>query len=231
MIVIGDSHVRAFAKKREISPIFIGPGKEYNFTSQHSAENLLKAILKLKDIIQGETVILFFGEPDTRFALGKGWHPWNFQEVNDDIDNNPFVLNCAKRYVYIISILINQIDAQFNILLPIYTTNFNQCRYIDLFNNYIQQKKICNVIDINSEVSKNGVLNKFYQQDIVHSNHEIVKLVLKKTKNKNNNKNKPYALNVSQLKFNKKFGCYLLPNKSNLRKYFEQIVNILYRKS
>ena len=225
MIVIGDSHVRAFAEKKDINAIFVGPGKEYNFTSAFFADNVMRAILSIKDIIQGETVILFFGEPDTRFALGKGWQPWDFQEVKDDINNDIFVLNCAKRFINVFSKLINQIDADLNILLPVYTSNLNQCRYIDLFNNYILQKMTCNVIDINFEVSKNGVLNKFYQLDIIHSNNEIVEVVLKKVKN--DNKNKLKAASVDRLKFNRKFGCYFLSNKGKLSKYLEKITNLL----
>ena len=83
----------------------------------------------------------------------------------------------------------------------------------------------CNVIDINFEVSKNGVLNKFYQLDIIHSNNEIVEVVLKKVKN--DNKNKLKAASVDRLKFNRKFGCYFLPNKSKLRKYLKKITNLL----
>lgn len=224
MIVVGDSHVRAF-KNTYINAIFVGPGKEYNFTSQFYADNVTRAILSIKDIIQGETVILFFGEPDTRFALGKGWHPWDYQEIKDDVNNDVFVLNCAKRLVSTFSKIFNEIDAEFNILLPIYTPNFNQCKYIDLFNAYILEKMTCNVININAQVSKNGVLDKFYQSDIIHSNCEIAELVLKKFKNKNKLK----TFNISRLKFNKKFGCYFLSNKSMFRKYLEKITNFLLR--
>ena len=225
MIAIGDSHVRAFASREGIKSIFVGPGKEYNFISQSHAESVIKAIFSIEDIIQGQDVILFFGEPDTRFALGKGWHPWNYERIQDDVNNDTFVLNCAKRFVSTFSSLINEINAEFNILLLVYTPNANQCRYIDLFNKYVAENMACNVIDINSKVSNDGVLDKFYQLDVIHSNREIVEVVLKKVKNKN----KLEAVRTERLKFNKKFGCYCFRNKSSVKIYLEKIISLFIR--
>ena len=225
MIVIGDSHVRAFASKLGVYPIFVGPGKDYNFISQLNAENVVNAILSLEEIITGQDVILFFGEPDTRFALRKGWHPWNYEMIQDDIDNDALVLNCARRFVRHITGLINGIDAQFNILLPVYTININQCRYINMFNQYVISNIACNIIEINSKISNNGILGRDYQLDIIHSNSNIVNIAIQDLKFKV----LPPPAAIKKLIFREDFGCYCLKNEKIVTILIKKLINFIKR--
>mgnify|MGYP006145144089 CR=1 FL=1 len=77
IIVFGDSHCRAFSNNENFMPIFTGEGKKHCFINDVTAKNTEKAILSaLQNFKNTTSVILYFGEPDTRYYLGKGWKPW-----------------------------------------------------------------------------------------------------------------------------------------------------------
>lgn len=84
--VIGDSHTRAFGFTNIFIPVFLGSGKQHCFIddkrSEIVLERLTKSIQNIKQKSGIKTYLLVFGEPDTRWLLGKGWYPWNKKIYN-----------------------------------------------------------------------------------------------------------------------------------------------------
>lgn len=76
ILVLGDGHVRSYAENSNFFPVFLGPGKVCNFTSDQCADYFTAKALTMLERVSGKTVLLVLGEPDTRFALGRGWLPW-----------------------------------------------------------------------------------------------------------------------------------------------------------
>ena len=75
--VIGDSHARAFSYNNNFIPFFVGEGREHCFRNDKCLSNVISKVLNItKEIITQDTIVLFLGEPDTRFYLGRGWKPW-----------------------------------------------------------------------------------------------------------------------------------------------------------
>ncbi|HMB99445.1 MAG TPA: hypothetical protein VKN14_00250, partial [Flavobacteriaceae bacterium] len=78
IIVLGDSHVRSFAKHTAFMPLFMGPGKEICFIDESKYNNTLHIAKKvLANFNKDDHFVLVFGEPDCRWCAGQGWHPWN----------------------------------------------------------------------------------------------------------------------------------------------------------
>ncbi|RLC04126.1 MAG: hypothetical protein DRH90_09500 [Deltaproteobacteria bacterium] len=75
--VIGDSHTRAFSFNDNFIPFYIGGGKQRCFLSDQRLSDLISKVLHIvKEVAAQDSIILFLGEPDTRFNLGIGWKPW-----------------------------------------------------------------------------------------------------------------------------------------------------------
>ena len=57
--------------------IYIGGGKQRCFLSDQRLSDLISKVLHIvKEVAAQDSIILFLGEPDTRFNLGIGWKPW-----------------------------------------------------------------------------------------------------------------------------------------------------------
>jgi len=75
--VIGDSHTRAFSFNDNFIPFYIGGGKEHCFLSDQRLSDFISKVLHIvKEVVAQDSIILFLGEPDTRFYIGSGWKPW-----------------------------------------------------------------------------------------------------------------------------------------------------------
>ena len=75
--VIGDSHARAFSCNSNFIPFFIGEGKKHCFVNDKYLSGLILKVLNIvKEVTAQDSIILYLGEPDTRFYLGRGWRPW-----------------------------------------------------------------------------------------------------------------------------------------------------------
>lgn len=211
MVIIGDSHVRAFGFDQSYFPIFLGPGKENNFISYENASAVLEKLLSLRTILENREVILLFGEPDTRFALGKGWHSWNFSEQPDDVGNNYFIERCVERYVFVLRELKKSVQADFFVLAPLLTSNPNQTNYLLNYGEILRAESPFNVVDINESLCEFGVLKREYQQDMVHANFHILKYL---PSHRELSENEIEKLKGKLLIHNKKFGCYEFKNKT-----------------
>lgn len=77
ILVVGDGHVRQYAGNPNFLPVFLGPAPTHNFTSdpladayQQKAESVISSVLN-------NCIVFVLGEPDCRWALGRGWVPWD----------------------------------------------------------------------------------------------------------------------------------------------------------
>ncbi|MAV30710.1 MAG: hypothetical protein CL866_06460 [Cycloclasticus sp.] len=209
MVIVGDSHVRAFGFQEGYTPIFLGPGKSYNFTSYESALKVKSSLLKIANLIRGEELLLLFGEPDTRFALGKSWHSWEYNEYPDDVNNSAFIHNCVDRYVLVQQEIIKTFSNNVRILAPMMTQNPNQGVYLRAYNKLLKERSLFEVIDINNEISNKAVLKPEFRKDIIHANSNVVRYLSHLLRDNTTSLNFQSQL----LMFNYHFGCYQFNNQ------------------
>ncbi len=185
--VIGDSHTRSFAFSNLFIPFCIGAGKKYCFIDSSKALNVLnkstELIQKIELEIEPEYYMFVFGEPDTRWLLGKGWYPWNRKL------RNPFIyyrrwelLECnLKRYVSVIRKILTTEKK-----IIIYGNTSIYYEQIDLAKRWNDQLGYCcqelGVIFVNilDDILMQDKVMDEYVNDISHANQKIMPLVAKK---------------------------------------------------
>jgi len=114
IVVLGDSHVRAFARHTAFLPLFIGSGKEVCFlTDQHAVKARERILANLKRI-DPRPVMLFLGEPDTRLHL-ENKHGTRLDGAAAD---EKHVAQCAARYQAVITEVRRQWAAPLLIISP-----------------------------------------------------------------------------------------------------------------
>lgn len=82
MIIVGDSHVRSYTKSQFLSSaIFVGSGKENNFSSNAGLISYMLriGILKFSSVpfIRKSSIVIVIGEPDVRYSAYRSWYPKN----------------------------------------------------------------------------------------------------------------------------------------------------------
>ena len=101
--VIGDSHARAFSYNNNFIPFFIGEGRKHCFINDKCLSNIISKVFNIiKEIKTWDWVILFLGEPDTRFYLGRGWKPWK-RKFGFSIRRRSKIKKSFKRYCQLIN--------------------------------------------------------------------------------------------------------------------------------
>lgn len=221
--VIGDSHVRSFSANENFFPIYIGSGNAHCFISFEHFFNVLGNILYLQNILPYNANVIFaFGEPDTRYSLGRGWQPWNEDAINVKVSEKQPEIS-AKRMLQLVNIIMSISNWNIFILSVPPTQNFKQLSLIKRFNAIIKKQEQFygyTYLDIFSEVKGiNGTIKERYRGDIIHVNTSIQSpietilsskgFVLKENDNK-------IILSGKDLKnyfsTKNKFGCYSVPN-------------------
>lgn len=81
ILVLGDSHVRSYAGNPNFFPVFLGQGRLHNFVSDSCAETYHRKAERVISQVTARVVLLIMGEPDCRWAYGRGWIPWDPKEV------------------------------------------------------------------------------------------------------------------------------------------------------
>ena len=189
LIIIGESHTRAFAYRENVLPFFMGNGKNINLNTK----NILTINNKIKTILstinkENSIIFLFLGEPNCRYPLKNSWDPhWdeilkkktvkplvdvehmtkcieNLSEI--DLSNIDYILTPTGAYDPVIPAL-----NKFNELLR---DKFKD-KVIDIFSNTIDDD--LKVLDIYK--AKNWV------KDPIHLNSKISEDLLLILKNKN----------------------------------------------
>ena len=184
ILIIGDSHTRSFAFRKNITPVFLGPGQKINLEKKNirKIEKKLNYLKKIFDEVEYEKY-LFLGEPNIRYQLGYGWYPHTLENINSKIDTG-YLEECAERLISL-SLKFNS-----NIITPVsgYLQNLEGLSY---FANYLKKQNLVNVIDIFSKtlIGKNikqKYLNENYKSDPIHLNLKISDLFIDEIKEDQN---------------------------------------------
>ena len=224
IIVFGDSHCRAFSNNPNFMPIFVGKGKKHCFIDEITSKNVENSIMStLKYFKNVQNIILCFGEPDTRYYLGKGWKPWEIKNVSNtkkdnyqDIDEK--LKQSVNRYITVINKIKNKFNGRLMILNVTHSLRVEQNNLVDKFNIELNKSMPKNFIDINNMIfdKKKNVVKKEYIGDVVHLNNKL-QIPVENWLLKNDVINeKKYEENPDwdnkeikqKFSYNAKFGCY-----------------------
>lgn len=222
--VIGDSHARVFAFNDNFLPFFIGPGRDFCFITDQCLANVVSKVIHIvKEISAKDAFMLFLGEPDTRYYLGKGWEPWN-RKLGLAIRPKEKTLKSFRRYRQLIKSVSDIADKHFYLLNITPSVRARQNALVDYFNSLLQDycTRLPNVdfISINSEIyaEHTHVIKDEYYGDIVHLNHKLQLLVeawfirrgiLSKSCFDEGRKFSKKGIR-KHYKYNEHFGCYTL---------------------
>ena len=231
--IIGDSHSRSFSHNNNFIPLFLGQGKEFNFTSDHCFTNVLNSTKKLVKKLDEENCngfIFNLGEPDARFYLGLGWYPW--KEVSEPTINYDEleikIIESIARYESFLKRIRDESTLPFFVLNIVPSNRSAQNKIVDLLNNRLEEmvNRVENTrfISINEFIYFNDnrdAIKDEYVSDHVHLNNRVQVLVenyllnlgfdLKHDSNENliwDNKHIQ-----EEFIFNKEFGCYIMKNE------------------
>ncbi len=231
--VIGDSHTRSFAFNDNFIPLFLGQGKEINFTSNENAIKIKQLSSNLMTHInENDSLILFIGEPDTRFYLNAGWYPWDSLDL---VNAKNYIENVEKsisRYHRYISLIKQKFKGKLFVLNVIPSNRALQNVIVDEYNK--QLKIICdleeiNFLDVNNTIYadyKHESIRDEYISDHVHLNHKLQVQVQQKLKDFDlelpDNFNGSVKWDNSEVQkkfyFDEKFGCFKLKTIDKVRK-------------
>lgn len=177
MIIIGDSHTRAYGLNRNFTPIFLGPGKDNNFIDWANVDVMLKKCYQIAETIHPKTVILCLGEPETRYAMGLGWNPWLSQYI-PDTDNFSFLDKCIALFKFFTEELTKKLGWDVYVQNVVLTQSPEQCRYIDYYNHLLSQIFADRLIFFNDRIRRpEGTIDEEYSWDRIHANNKICEFV------------------------------------------------------
>ena len=218
--VLGDSHSRAFSFNENFFPIFLGPGKTMNFVNDQNLNQLKSAVSKALSALEVDRLILYLGEPDTRYFLGKGWYPWEPKE-DYKVDVSGAIDASMKRYSSLLDSL--PADKEFVILNVTPSRREEQNKIVDIYNKelaLLSSSRNIPFIQINSEIYSDDdlLIKDKYYSDHVHMELSIQELVEEKLLElgwiKNRKYNQGTAISNAAVKekyqYDKRFGCYVL---------------------
>ncbi|GAB5539813.1 MAG: hypothetical protein Salg2KO_19160 [Salibacteraceae bacterium] len=226
ILVLGDSHARSFSYNNNFIPVFLGAGKLHNFISDHNSHVVLEKSLQVIQSLRPKHVMLFFGEPDTRYLLGKGWTPWD--PNNDDIDgiDQPHLEGCVLRYFDFIQKIVRNASLESVLVLNIIPSKrAEQNAIVDEYNEILAERlgQIAGVrfLDINDTLyeSITPTIKDKYVSDPVHLNHELQKPVEKKLLDMGLISSPGFSSEIEwdnstihrRYKIDPRFGCYVMP--------------------
>lgn len=177
MIVLGDSHTRAYGLNPHFTPVFLGPGKEVNFIDWERVDGLLVKCTQVAKVLQPESVVLCMGEPDTRYAMGLGWQPWNSTRPKD-VDNYALLEKCTLRYLAFVRELSDQLGWTVYVQNIVLTQDSVQCAYINFYNERLAAELGERFIAFNDELrGANGAISEEFSWDMIHANNGICRFV------------------------------------------------------
>lgn len=183
LLVFGDSHARSFRGSQKYLPFFMGPGKKNCFISDQTYNHLKRNLLRVLSEVNPFTSIMFcFGEPDTRYYLGKGWQPWLSTETECVANIEKKIYASFSRYSNLINTISSDFDFQIYVLCVIPSIRKTQNLYVKRFNlllrEYLERTPDIYFIDIEDHLlDGNGCLKQEFQADPVHANSAIQDLV------------------------------------------------------
>jgi len=103
IVILGDSHTRAFAHRKDVYPFFLGPGGSINLKcGTEIIKQKSHDVLESLQLTENDWVFFHLGEPDCRVQLGRGWHPHKLLDVAETVDKR-FLEECIINYMSIIT--------------------------------------------------------------------------------------------------------------------------------
>jgi hypothetical protein len=225
ILVVGDSHTRAFAGNPNFTPMFAGAGKENCFVNEETCAIVQRNLFTMLEKLKWEgPIMLFYGEPDTRFYLGKGWYPWQATGRDKMLFHTFRVRKSFVRYCKLIEECRKRYSNQIIILNVTPSSRVNQNKMVDYFNSLLKKyagRHGLLFVDINEQVYSDAsrVVQKKYEADTVHLNNNIQPLVenvlikhgLIETSGFNSSAEWNHEEMMKKFVFDEKFGCYRLP--------------------
>lgn len=222
--VLGDSHARAFSYNDNFIPFYIGEGKEHCFLSDKRLSNLILKVLNIvKEVIAQDSIILFLGEPDTRFCLGSGWKPWK-KKFRFPIRGRSKLKKSFKRYCQLINEVKNKTNARLLILNIIPSNRKDQNKLVNYFNRllleFCSKEQGVEFIHINTTIynPETKIVREEYYGDPVHLNMKlqlpVENWLIGKGIIERSFYDEESTMDKKKLKknfkFNDRFGCYTL---------------------
>jgi hypothetical protein len=182
ILLLGDSHVRSYSHRKNIIPVFLGPGKEYNL-SKSGISNINNKMKKISSMLRFDDhiVILKFGEPNCRYSVNKSW---NLHEqirrghkIPPDFDKE-YIQKCLSSYSNI-----EHFESVDYVLTPTSALK-PTIRVLSHFNKLLVQKYPNKVIDIFSQTvdEQLKIIERFknsnFSHDPIHLNSNICDVLL-----------------------------------------------------
>jgi len=219
ILVLGDSHVRAFSGSASFLPVFLGPGKENCFLDDQRSENLKCKLSDVLDVVHRANILLVLGEPDSRFYLGYGWYPWKVMREGEGVKVSATMRRgieaSARRYCELLDLIAHRETNTYAVLSVIPTERKIQNHLAGMFNDILRhackQRNIC-FVDICADlVNHLGELDVTFRLDPVHLNTKIQRLVAARFHECSSLHSSSDAGSVLKIcEYEPKHGCYVL---------------------
>ena len=178
IMIIGDSHTRSFALRKNVYPVFLGNGKKINL-SYTSLINLEKQLIKLfKKINRDEYhCFIYLGEPNVRYQLMNNWYPHLEDNIKVNV-NKSYLKKCASNYI--------KIAEKYNLSIITPTTGLDECIIpMKFFIKCLLKNKTPTtyIVDMFSKTVKSFKIideykNQNYSEDTIHLNSKVCDLFL-----------------------------------------------------
>ena len=161
----------------------MGEGKKHCFVNDECLSNLFSKVLHIaKDVIAQDSILLFLGEPDTRFYLERGWKPWE-ETIGFSIRRRSKIKRSFERYCQLIRAVKDTTNARLLILNITPSYRKDQNKLVDYFNQLLSdfclKEEDVTFIDINTAIysPEAKTIKEAYYGDPVHLNMKIQLLV------------------------------------------------------
>jgi len=174
--VLGDSHTRSFTHSTNFFSVFIGPGKEVNFTSDSHAQETYRRIREnVSRMDKSKDLMLVFGEPDNRLYLE------NYNGIRDQFSEDAYIVLATDRFLSVLMNIRNLITGNLIVYnavpCPRSEQNFLSMKYNSRLKNLCDNNDIL-FIDIWPQiVNEEGALDERYSVDYIHLNEKAATLV------------------------------------------------------
>ena len=176
ILVIGDSHVRAFSYNNHFIPLFIGPAAFNNFLTAETANHLKQKIAGLLSRVRDnhpKVLLLFSGDVEHTARKSAGYSGHEAQIIKES----------SSRYCEVFGELTEQfhgVEIIISATLPGSKTIYKQ--YQDLYNDHLRtfcQKANVKFLDVNDEISDEiGLLKYPYKADFAHISYRATRFFI-----------------------------------------------------
>lgn len=187
LIIIGESHTRQFAYRKNIIPLFSGNGKNINLDNPDIVQEKINRATDSEKYDLDALKFLYIGEPNCRIKLAGHWTPhWDEILHGKKISSNPnkeYLQKCINTYK---KLNLSKIDyiitptAAYDPVIP----------SLVYFNELLKQEFGDRVIDVFGDTynKENLVKKEFkannWEKDPIHLNSRVSEVFLKKLQEK-----------------------------------------------